>query len=319
MDRVEILFVDLLYQSKGSFDDDFATIRKAVEGNSIFHLKVQSKSGLVALASTIGCILKASPRKVVFLSAKIWQLIFLLPLAFLYPAYVIYHFRPNTRANMHDRVLPLLSRVYAFAAYSESVRSYLCDVTKREVPVVASRSINKYQSHALLLKKLKQDSVHVFCPGIRPGVRLPLEYEALKRGIEIAFKRPVCSLVVQDAVHPFQNSDAVSALVSSKLTDEDYARLYNDALIIAMSFCPEYEARSSAMINDALGKGCIVVTDAHPITIQYGYPMGFVTDLEHLPHVITGIRNGSLGAEQIPGFDNGDARQSWMAFLKLGV
>lgn len=319
MNRIEIIFIDLLYQPKGSFDDDFNTIAKSVEGNSIFHLRVQSKNEVGALAQTLACILKMSPRKVVFLSAKMWQLILLLPLAYFRPVYVIYHFRPNTRASVHDRVLPLLSKKYTFAAYSESVRKHLCTVIKRDVPLVASRLIDRYASFELLTRKLQQDQIHVFCPGIRHGVRLPLDYRALKRGIEGTLGRPISSMTVQDASDFGQMCDEVSAWVPSKLSDEEYSRLYNEALIISMRFCPEYEARSSAMINDALGRGCIVVTDAHPITIQYGYPMGLVTDLEHLPQVIANVCNGSLGPAQIPGFDNGEAKKSWMDFLKLGV
>ncbi len=314
---MDIVFVDLLYQPKGSFDDDFITIEKAVEGKSVFHLRVESKDGVRALLWAGVCIWQMSPRRVVFLSAKMWHLILMLPLALFFPVYAIYHFRPNVRGRIHDFLLPLISRVYSFAAYSESVRSYLCTITKRTIPLLAHRSIDKSRSFGLLLWKLQQNQVNIFCPGIRNGVRDPLDYGILKKNIEGVIGRPVCDLVVQDVDYPLQGSKEVSLRLTSMLSDDEYARLYSDSLIIAMKFCPGYEARSSAMINDALGKGCIVLTDAHPITIQYGYPRGLVTNLEHLPHLIKEINIGKFCSAQIPGFDEGEARQSWINFLKL--
>lgn len=319
MKKVDILLVDLLYQPKGSFDDDFATIAKSLEGKSIFHLKVTKNGSLNRLLQVITSLFQMSPRKVVFLSAKIWHLILLTPIALFCRTYAVYHFRPNMRAKMHDRALPLLSRVYAFAAYSESVREYLCEITGRDIPIVASRLIDKRRSFETLIKKLGLSVVNVFCPGIRSGVRMSMNYEELKRGVEQSLVRPVVSLVVQDCNRPFQSDRDVLTWAAPKLSEDEYARLFDEALIIAMNFYPGYEARSSAMINDALGRGCIVVTNAHPITFQYGYPRGLVTNLEHLPLVIEAVQNGSIGADQIPGFDYVEARKSWMEFLKLGV
>lgn len=313
------LFVDLLYQPKGSFDDDFATISQALEGNSIFHLKVRSKCNLGALLEVVGCIWKESPRNVVFLSAKLWQLIVLSPLALFFSIYAVYHFRPKTRGRLHDLVLPVLAKIYSFAAYSENVRAYLRKITTADVPLVASRLINKHQSFELLIKKLESDEVRVFCPGIRSGVRVPLAYVDLKRGIESALGRQVSALVVQDTSNTLPRAREVTAWLPSKLPDEEYACLYADALIVGMRFCPDYEPRSSAMINDALGNGCIVLTDEHPITVQYGYPEGLVTNLEHLPRVIESICNGTIGPGQIPGFDKEEARKSWIGFLNLDV
>jgi hypothetical protein len=220
---------------------------------------------------------------------------------------------------MHDRVLPWLSRVYEFAAYSESVRQYLCDVTGRNIPMVASRLVDKRRSIEFINKKLQQSVVKVFCPGVKQGVRLSMNYNELKQGIEKALARRVDDLVVQDLDRPLQDCSGVSTWAPPMLAEDEYARLYDESLIIAMKFYPGYEARSSAMINDSLGKGCIVVTDAHPITLQYGYPKGFVTDIEHLPSVIERVQNGCLGPKQIPGFDYMEARESWVKFLKLGV
>lgn len=318
MNKLDILFVDLLYQPKGSFDDDFATIAKSVEGKSILHLKVSPKGSVLPLAQVIWSILHLSPCQVVFLSAKIWQLILLAPLALLRPTYAVYHFRPNIRSRMHDRVLPLLSRVYAFAAYSENVRRYLCEVTSRDIPVVASRQIDKRRSIDALASKLERSMVSVFCPGIRSGVRMPLDYEALRSGVERVLGRPVCRLVVQDTDRPLTKGWGAD-WVPPMLLEQEYALLYDEALIIAMRFYPGYEARSSAMINDALGRGCIVITDAHPITTQYGYPMGLVTDLEHLPILVKDIQSGAFGPDRIPGFDQLEARKSWTEFLKPGV
>lgn len=320
MSKVDILFVDLLYKPKGSFDDDYASISKSMDGRRILHLKVEKKGYLRPLLLVVSSAYRLSPGKVVFLSAKIWQLIFLAPLRFFCPIYAIYHFRPNIRARMHDRMLPLLSRVYKFAAYSESVRQYLCVVTGLNIPIVASRLIDKRRSIELMIKKLEKNVVKVFCPGVKQGIRLPMNYDELKQGIEKALARRVGDLVVQDVDRALQQDcTGVSTWVPPMLAEDDYARLYDEALIIAMKFYPEYEARSSAMINDSLGKGCIVVTNAHPITLQYGYPKGFVTDIEHLPSVIESVRNGSLGPEQIPGFDYMEARISWINFLKLGA
>lgn len=319
MNKLDILFVDLLYQPKGSFDDDFATIAKSVEGKSILHLKVIQEGRVAPLVQVIWAIFQISPCQVVFLSAKIWQLILLAPLALLRPTYAVYHFRPNKRSRMHDQVLPFLSRVYTLAAYSENVRKYLCEVTSRDIPVVASRLIDKRRSIDALAKKLEKNSVSVFCPGIRSGVRMPLDYEALRSGVERAMGRPVCSLVVQDTDRPLTKRGGGTNWVPPMLPEQEYALLYDEALIIAMRFYPGYEARSSAMINDALGRGCIVVTDAHPITVQYGYPMGLVTDLEHLPLLVERVQSGAFGPAQIPGFDQLEARKSWTEFLKLDV
>lgn len=319
MSKVDILFVDLLYKARGSYDDDFATISKAVEGKRIHHLKVEAKGYLRQLSLVISSFYHMSPRKVVFLSAKLWQLILLAPLGFFRPIYAVYHFRPNTRARMHDLVLPLLSHVYKFAAYSENVQQYLCVVTGRNIPMVASRLIDKRRSIELIIKKLEQSVVKVFCPGIKQGIRLSMNYHELKQGIERALALRVGDLVVQDLDRSLQNCIGVSTWAPPMLAEDEYARLYDESLIIVMKFHPEYEARSSAMINDSLGKGCIVVTDAHPITLQYGYPKGFVTDIVHLPSVIESVRNGRLGPDQIPGFDDMEARESWVRFLKLDV
>lgn len=317
MNKIDVLFIDLLYQQKGSFDDDFSTISKALDGSSIFHLKVESGKHAGALFRVISAIFQLSPRKVVFLSAKIWQLILLSPLSLLRPTYAVYHFRPNLRAKLHDRVLPLLSRLYALAAYSESVKKYLATTTGQDIPIVASRLINKRQSIELLTNKLGQSKVCIFCPGIRLGVRMPMDYAALREGVEQALSQPVEKLVIQESNRQLQTETGVSAYVPPMLSESEYARFYEESLIIAMMFHPGYEARSSAMINDALGKGCIVVTEAHPITIQYGYPTGLVTNLKHLPLVVEGIRNGSIGVDQIPGFDYIEAKKSWLEFLKL--
>lgn len=316
MSNVDILFVDLLYRSRGSFDDDFATISKSMEGKRIYHLKVDRSGFIRPLLTVLSGVYRMSPRKVVFLSAKLWQIILLAPLRVFYSVYAIYHFRPNVRAGMHDRVLPMLSRVYRFAVYSKNVQQYLCVVTGRNVPIVASRLIDKRRSVEMIFEKLGRDVVKVFCPGIKQGVRLSMDYDELKQGIEKALGRRVGEIVVQDVDRSLQDCDAVSTWAPPMLGEDEYARLYDDSLLIGMRFYPEYEARSSAMINDALGKGCIVLTEAHPITIQYGYPKGFVTDIEHLSSVVESVRNGSLGHEQIPGFDHMEARKSWENFLK---
>lgn len=318
MSDLDILFVDLLYQPKGSFDDDFTTIAKSVKGESIYHLRVAAKGRIAPLVKVIWFIFRNSPCQVVFLSAKIWQLIVLAPLAMWRPSYVIYHFRPNVRARLHDLVLPLLSRVYKLAAYSENVRRYLCDVTSRDIPIVASRLIDKRRSINNLHRKLAADIVDVFCPGIRPGVRMPLEYDSLRKGVESALGLPVRRLMVQDAGSMPKIVEQGADWVPPMLSDHEYASIYREALIVAMKFYPGYEVRSSAMINDALSSGCIVVTDAHPIALQYGYPNGLVTDIEHLSLVVERVRSGDYDYDQIPGFDQLEARQSWIEFLKLG-
>lgn len=319
MPKTDILFIDLLYRPKGSFDDDFATIAKAVEGGRIFHLKVAQTGRFGPLWQVVTAIVRMSPRRVVFLSAKVWQLMLLAPLALLKRSYAVYHFRPNARATMHDRVLPVLARAYSLAAYSAGVQDYLRRVTRKEIPLVASRLIDKRRSLARLADKLRQGHVDVFCPGIRPGVRVPLDYAALRQGLERAAGKPVRNLVVQDAGADTSANAGAVRWAQPMLSDEDYARLYDDSLVIPMKFAADYEVRSSAMINDALGRGCILVTETHPIVAQYGFPEGLVTDLEHLPAVIERVASGRFGPGDIPGFDEAEAKQSWAAFLKPGA
>jgi hypothetical protein len=217
---------------------------------------------------------------------------------------------------MHDRLLPWLARAYTLAAYSAGVQRYLQQVTGHDIPLLASRLIDKRRSLERLAAKLRQDHVDVFCPGIRPGVRVPLDYIALRQGLELALAKPVRNFTVQEA-----GADAARDAVSVRwaqpmLSDEDYARLYDDSLVIPMKFAGDYEVRSSAMINDALGRGCILLTEPHPIVAQYGFPEGLVTDLAHLPALIRRIADGCLGPDDIPGFDDEEAKRSWATFLQ---
>lgn len=317
MALTDILFVDLLYQPKGSFDDDFVTIKSFMDGKSVLYLKVYKRGLLSPLFSVLSVFFRTSPAQIVFLSAKLWHLVVLIPLALLRPSYAIYHFRPAVRGRLHDRVLPWLAKVYRFAVYGDSVRRYLCRVTNHEIPLIAHRVVDKRLTIRKIRSKLEGGSLMVFCPGIKPGVRMPIPYDYLSDRIRRTLSRPVDKLIVQDSAFPTQNEQYGVTFVPQRLSDLEYSRLYDEALIIAMEFHPDYEGRSSAMINDALRSGCIVITDEHPITNQYGYPDGLVTDLDHLSHTIDAIRNGTIGYDQVPGFDYEEGRRSWMYFLGL--
>jgi len=319
MPKTDLLFIDLLYRPKGSFDDDFATITKAVDGQRIFHLKVAQTGRFGPILQVIAAIWRMSPPRVVFLSAKIWQLMLLAPLMLFKRGYAVYHFRPNTRGGMHDRVLPWLACMYKLAAYSAGVQDYLSQVTGKPVPLLASRIIEKHRAFARLVEKMDQDHVDIFCPGIRPGVRVPIDYKELRREVETALGKPVRIIVVQDAGADTSRHTDIVHWAPMMLSDEDYTRHFDESLVIPMKFASNYEARSSAMINDALGRGCIVLTEAHPITAQYGLSQGMVTDLANLPTVIKRVASGQFGPDNIPGFDYAEAKRSWTEFLKLGA
>jgi hypothetical protein len=313
-----ILFFDLLYSEHGSFLDDYQTIDASLSGHEHVYVRVNIQDNFW-LGKVLGAVAKFKPERIVFLSAKIQQLLIMLPFILGKRIYAIYHFRPNGRKLSHQVILPVLGRFYKFAAYSPGVESYLRSVIREGVSLVTARAIRKEAAAELAKRKVGQDQITVLLPGIRPGVRDYIEPSSMVAKLESVIGKRISKVYVQSSEPRPPHLDSKVEWIAGKMTDEEYKAIYARSLFVGVKFNNDYETRSSAVVTDAIGHGCILITWDHPITRQYGFPKRLVTNVENVQTTVNALSGDKCLESLYQDYqDLNEARTLWIDYLELG-
>lgn len=314
----KVLFVDLLYSEHGSFDDDFKAIRQALPEVECDYLRCDARDSMGGVLSIIRSALSFRYDKVVFLSAKVSQLAILAPLGLLQKNYAIYHFMPNSRVQLHSRLLPVLSRCFRFATYSDAVSDVFSCVTGTRPPALPSRIVDKAESERLLREKFANVSpLRVLAPGVRPGVRKYIDPEQLLTKLQQATEANEIHLFIQgEPIETFLGHPSIE-FVRKGIPKDEYDQLYRSCHVIAVEFDDGYEVRASGVILDAAASGCLVLTARHAINRDYGFPNTIICDIERIGTLIGRIRSGEPLQSLVPGAGVKVFGQRWFKFLDL--
>jgi hypothetical protein len=309
---MRILFCDLQYSERGSFDDDIQAIRTVLTWAEIEYYKDNVKvSDLQKVAKLLLFLRGGRFDRVVFLSARLtvaFALSFLIR-----DLYCIYHFLPNSRKSLHVRLLRLMRGRVRFGVYGAGLVDQLRLESGIEAVLVPSRRVVLAESVKRYEQKARQKSLTVLVPGLRPGVREAVDIQKYvdglaARGFEIGLIR------VQGECDTSKVKGSVEK-IEGYADAADYAELFHRSTFVIMHFSPAYELRCSGMVLDAVMHGCLVLTVAHPITNQYGFPRFPVVNLEsaeRLPSDAGSIREELLRSSII--FDH-DFSEAWRKYL----
>jgi hypothetical protein len=318
MSSNKILFVDLLYSSHGSYDDDFEAIRQALHGVEYVYLKCDVRDGVGGVLRTLRSALSFRYSKVVFLSARINQLAMLAPVGLLVKAYAIYHFMPNSRVRLHSRLLPVLTKFFQFSTYADGVSDVFGFATGTRPPALPSRIVDKAESERLLRAKFASAvALRVLVPGVRPGVRKFIDPLQLLVQLQQATGACEIRLFIQgESEDSFVGHPSIE-FVPKGIPKDEYNALYRSCHVVAVEFDDRYEVRASGVILDAAASGCLILTTEHAITRGYGFPETILCDIERIGVLIARIRLGAPLQPLIPGAGVNEFVQRWRAFLDL--
>lgn len=316
--RSRVLLVDLLFSDGGSLDEDVKAITSAVGvDHDVEYLRFEQRAGYSALVGVFRRVSTLRYDKVVFLSSKVGQLIFLAPLRLVAQCYVIYHFMPHHRQTFHERVLKLLSKCFVIGVYAGGVADRLQQALGYRPTVLPSRIVDRTRSLARLREKLSQRQIRILVPGVRPGVRKQVALAPVLDTLQRRLGYEIEGVYIQSGEIPPEFATHPAVRKVGKLPQAEYDQLYNSALIVAVDFADDYEVRASGVVLDALRSGSVVLSTDHPIIRQYGFPTTIVTDLDHFGAVAAALREGSdaQALALIPGADFEDFRARWHSFL----
>ena len=316
--RSRILLVDLLHSDGGSLDEDVRSISSALAvDHEVEHLRYDQRVGNRAIAGVFRRVLTFRYDKVVFLSSKVGQLFLLAPLRLVAQCYVIYHFMPRHRQSFHERALKGLSNFFKIAVYAGGVADQLQRSLGYRPVVLPSRIVDTKRSLVALREKLAQPQIRVLVPGVRAGVRKPVELAPIIETLAGRLGYSLEGIYVQSGEITAEQQARGIVRKVGKLPQADYDALYDSALIVAIEFEEDYEVRASGVVLDALRSGSIVLSNGHPIIKQYGYPHSVVTDLAHVQSVLDALRSApdAQARALIPGADFEDFRARWHSFL----
>ncbi len=318
MSENRILFVDLLYSQHGSYDDDFKAISEALAGERCDYLKCDVRDGMRGVLRTLRSALSFKYDKVVFLSAKVSQLAVLAPLSLLRNTYAIYHFMPNSRERLHSRLLPVLSKCFCFATYTDAVSDVFSRVTGKRPPALPSRIVEKHESEWLLREKFAGGgALRVLVPGVRPGVRKFIDPQRLLTQLQQTTGAHEIRLFIQgEPEEAFVNHRNIE-FVRKGIPKDEYDALYRNCHVIAVEFDDRYEVRASGVILDAVASGCLILTTEHAIVRSYGFPNSILCDIERIGALINRIRSGETLQPLMPGAGVNEFSQRWRKFLGL--
>jgi hypothetical protein len=318
MSENKILFVDLLYSQNGSYDDDFKAISEALTGERCDYLKCDVRDGMRGVLRTLASALSFQYDKVVLLSAKVSQLAVLAPLSLLRNTYAIYHFMPNSRVRLHSRLLPVLSKCFYFATYTDAVSDLFGSVTGKRAPALPSRIVEKDESERLLREKFAGGgALRVLVPGVRPGVRKFIDPQRLLTQLQQATGAHEIRLFIQgESVEAFVNHPNIE-FVRKGIPKDEYDALYRSCHVIAVEFDDSYEVRASGVILDAVASGCLILTTDHAIGRSYGFPNSILCDIKRIGVLIDRIRSGEPLQPLVPGAGVNEFSQRWRKFLGI--
>lgn len=318
MSNYKVLFVDLLYSEHGSYDDDFAAIRQALPEVECDYLKCNVRDGIGGVLRTLRSVLSFRYTKVVFLSAKVYQLAVLAPLCLLNKSYAIYHFMPNSRVRLHSCLLPVLSKCFRFATYADAVSDLFGRVAGTRPPVLPSRIVEKAESERRLREKFAGGAaLRVLVPGVRPGVRKFIDPQRLLAQLQNATGTSEIRLFIQgEPIDTFIGHPCIE-FIRKGIPKDEYDELYRNCHVIAVEFDDSYEVRASGVILDAAASGCLVLTTEHAINRGYCFPDTILCDIERIGALIDRVRSGEPLLQLIPGAGVKEFGQRWRAFLGL--
>lgn len=318
MNPKKILFVDLLHSEHGSYDDDFNAIRQALPGVECDYLKCDVNDVIGGVFQTFCLAMSFRYTKVVILSAKVFQLALLVPLGLFCNIYVIYHFMPNSRIQLHSRLLPVLTKCFRFATYSDAVSDLLGCFVGTRPPALPSRIVEKAKTEQLLRDKFSDDStLRVLIPGVRPGVRKYIDPQILLSELQQATGARDIRLFIQaDPIAAFVGNLSIE-FVRKGIPKDEYDALYRSCHVIVVDFENSYEVRASGVILDAAASGCLVLTTDHAINRSYGFPDSILCDIKRIATVISQVRSGVSLQELVPGVGVEEFGQRWRKFLGI--
>jgi hypothetical protein len=316
--KKKILFIDLLHVVGGSLDDDIHSIDRAMSVDyKTKYIKVSSDSGLFDTLKVYIDVFPFYPSKIVFLSSRVNQLFLFLPLRLFFKCYFIYHFMPNHRIKFHSYALPLLAKFYKLGVYSKGVSNILFKLLGFAPDILPSRIIDAELSFRKLRKKIFYNHVDLLIPGVKPGVRNPIDLPTILAKINNLGVDVDTVYIQSKDKFPEYNLEGYTLNIKKfgYIELSDYLNIFSESLFIVVDFDESYEVRASGVILDALNSGTIVITNDHPIVFQYGYPNTTVTNLENVHKIISKIKNSNKNDGLIEVYNFEDFRRIWNTFL----
>jgi hypothetical protein len=315
--KEKIVFVDLLYADGGSFDEDFEALKLALSKDfEIKYIKLNKNHFYKAIPLIFYYTLFARCKRVVFLSSKLSALFLFTPLRIFAKFYAIYHFIPRHRMVSHKLALCLICKIFKIGVYSSGVSKIINNFYGVHATELPSRVVDKVLSIRLLREKLSHNEISVLVPALRAGVRRSVEVDPIVAELKIKLGYSSKKICFHGSGFGVLSSENLISL-SGNLERSKYNELFQEALIVAINFEDSYETRASGVILDALSYGCIVVSNEHPIVIQYGFPDSVVTDIKNLKYIVESIKNGTdeYLISMIPGAGLSEFREKWITFL----
>ncbi|MCD4486148.1 hypothetical protein LQR31_16880 [Chromobacterium vaccinii] len=314
---MNILLVDLQHSPNGSLSDDVNTIKNIfLHNHNVDHLCLPDGDSFLNLMAFYKKILTTRYDRVVILSAKITQLVLIVPATLFQKISFIYHFMPQHRACYHSFMLGILQFFFRIGVYGIGVKKIVDEtIGKKKSFLVPSRVIDKSNSITLLKEKLNLSHAKVFIPGIREGVRHLPDLPRLIDFIETKMGYRVEKVIIQTNNSLPQNWSNFPIKIVNFLDSKQYTKIYTESLFVICEFEKKYEVRASGILLDALSYGCIILGNNHPINDQYSCTNSLVTSTTHAMESILQLKKLSIDETKLPPNSAEEGKALWDIFL----
>lgn len=278
---MKITLVDFLYTENGSFLDDVHFIEACLGNtNQVTYRNFKLSDTLINKLKNALSLYVNSSGLIIILSSKLWILYLLAPLCVFKQIAFVYHFIPKQKESLHRYSMKILSCLYTVIVYSRTLKDVLYDKFGVEALYLPSRCIDKKRASDLLKSKLKMGCNQLLVPGVRDGVRNIKRLNSVIEKIPNSIKLDIKSIVIQMEGNCPASINNIPTKAVSSLSEPLYRELFDNSVCVYMDFDTEYELRASGVVLDAIASGCIIFTNAHPITLQYGYPYSLLVDVD---------------------------------------
>jgi hypothetical protein len=269
---MKVLLCDLQFSKHGSFIDDFNSIKRILDSDHEIVYYTDTIQSILSIDNVIKFVVfckKNKYEKIVILSSKLTIIPFLM--MFIKNVCFVYHFTPNKRQNIHKHLLNFIAKRNRIGLYSYGIYTKMKNEKIKNIFYLPSRIIDLEKIRVNYIKKINSNSVNIFIPFIKLGVRKWFDFNKIFEQISQYYK--IENIYIQN----IEIFDEISKIYNVKQLNnymkiDDYNQIYNSSTFVLLEFDDLYELRASGIILDSIASASIVITSDHEINFQYGFP-----------------------------------------------
>lgn len=319
--RIKIAAIDLLYSKFGHFNDDFNSLSILFKDHQVDHMKFE-KLNIFELINFLITIVK-SYDVIYFASIKLSHAALIFPIIKLLQSrgiqlLLLIHFLPRNRTLSYKIIIPWLSHFCKIGVFSRSLRAEFLSKFNLKVTFIPSRIINTTEAVQYYHFKLSNNNRVLLIPGVgSAGKSLP----PIEDLMQFLNKFEISKIIINSRININKtyissiNTGIQVEIHNGFINYHNYSKFFNQAQFVMCIFEKNYENRCSGIILDALKNGCVILTEDHPISREYGFPSIASIPLDSSKSSIKYSQNINIYSEALSDFSFLEAKSRWDDFI----